>query len=76
MAIGRNTALSQQNIRRAELDAQAMAVRAFMGKDREMTDVKARFREVFRQRSRHPLCPDREMFVCGYEVVSLEFPVK
>ena len=76
MAIGRNTALSQQNIRRAELDAQAMAVRAFMGKDRKMTDVKARFREVFRQRSRHPLCPDREMFACGYEVVSLEFPSK
>lgn len=76
MAIGRNTVLSQQNIRRAELDAQAMAVRAFMGKDWKMTDVKARFREVFRQRSRHPLCPDHEMFACGYEVVSLEFPSK
>ena len=76
MAIGRNTVLSRQNIRRAELDAQAMAVRAFMGKGRKMTDVKARFREVFRLRSRHPLCPGREMFACGYEVVSLEFPKK
>ena len=76
MAVGRNAVLSQQNIRRAELDAQAMAVRAFMGKDRKMTDVKARFREVFRLRSRHPLCPGREMFACGYEVVSLEFPKK
>ena len=76
MAIGRNTVLSRQNIRRAELDAQAMAVRAFMGKDRKMTDVKAAFRQVFRRRSRHPLCPDKEMFACGYEVVSLEFPSK
>lgn len=76
MAIGRNTVLSQQNIRRAELDAQAMAARPFMGKDRKMTDVKARFREVFKLRSRHPLCPEREMFACGYEVVSLEFPKK
>ena len=76
MAIGRNTVLSEQNIRRAELDAQAMAVRAFMGKDRKMTDVKARFREVFRLQSRHPLCPDREMLACGYEVISLEFPAK
>lgn len=76
MAIGRNTVLSQQNIRRAELDAQAMAVRAFMGKGQKMADVKARFREVFRLRSRHPLCPDREMFACGYEAVSLEFPAK
>ena len=76
MATGRNAVLSQQNIRRAELDAQAMAVRAFMGKGQKMTDVKARFREVFRLRSRHPLCPDREMFACGYEVVSLEFPKK
>lgn len=76
MAIGRNTALSQQNIRRAELDAQAMAARPFMGKDRKMTDVKARFREVFKLRSRHPLCPEREMFACGYEVVSLELPKK
>ena len=47
-----------------------------MGKDRKMTDVKARFREVFKLRSRHPLCPEREMFACGYEVVSLEFPKK
>ena len=76
MAIGRNSVLSQQNIRRAELDAQAMAVRAFMGKDRKMTDVKAVFRQVFRRRSRHPLCPDKEMFACGYEVVSLAFPAK
>lgn len=76
MAIGRNTVVSKQNIRRAELDAQAMAVRAFMGREQKMTDVKARFREVFRQRSRHPLCPEREMFACGYEVVSLEFPAK
>ena len=76
MALGRNTVISKQNIRRAELDAQAMAVRSFMGKDRKMTDVKVRFREVFRQRSRHPLCPDYEMFACGYEVVSLEFPSK
>lgn len=76
MAIGRNTVLSRQNIRRAELDAQSMAVRAFMGKDRKMTDVKAVFRPVFRQRSHHPLCPDRDMFVCGYEVVSLELPAK
>lgn len=76
MAIGRNTVLSRQNIRRAELDAQSMAVRAFMGKDRKMTDVKAVFRPVFRKRSHHPLCPDRDMFVCGYEVVSLELPAK
>ena len=76
MAIGRNMVLSEQNVRRAELDAQAMAVRAFMGKGRKMTDVKAKFREVFRLRSRHLLCPDREMFACGYEVVSLEFPAK
>ena len=76
MAIGRNAALAQKNIRMAELDAQAMAVRAFMGKDRKMTDVKARFHEVFKLRSRHPLCPDREMFACGYEVVSLELQEK
>lgn len=76
MAIGRNSALSQQNIKRAELDAQAMAVRAFMGKGRKMTDVKAVFRQVLRLRSRHPLCPDKDMFACGYEVVSLEFPAK
>ena len=76
MAIGRNSVLSQQNIRRAELDAQAMAVRPFMGKDRKMTDVKARFRQVLRLRSRLPLCPNQDMFACGYEVVSLEFPDK
>lgn len=76
MAIGRNSVLAQQNIRRAELDAQAMAVRAFMGKDRKMTDVKAVFRQVFRRRSRHPLYSDRDMFACGYEVVSLESPAK
>jgi hypothetical protein len=76
MAIGRNSVLSQQNVRRAELDAQAMAVRPFMGKDRKMTDVKAVFRQVLRLRSRHPLCPNRDMFACGYEVVSLEFPAK
>ena len=76
MAVGHNTVLSQQNIRMAELDAQAMAARSFMGKDRKMADVKAEFREVFRLRSRHPLCPDRDMFVCGYEVVSLELPTK
>ena len=76
MAIGRNTALSQENIRMAELDARAMAVRAFMVKERKMTDVRARFREVFKLRSHHPLCPDREMFACGYEVVSLELGEK
>ena len=75
MAIGRNTVLSQQNIRRAELDAQAMAVRPFMGTNRKLKDVKAKFREVFRLRGRHPLCPERDMFVCGYEVVSLGLPV-
>lgn len=74
MGIGRNATLSEQNMRRAELDAQAQAVRAFMGKDMKMSDVKAVFRQVFAQRSRHPLCPNREMYVCGYEVVSLEFP--
>lgn len=76
MSIGRNTVLSRQNIRRAELDAQSMAVRGFMGKDLKLENVKAVFRPVFRRRSRHPLCPDREMFVCGYEVVSLDFPVR
>ena len=76
MAIGRNVVLSKQNIRRAELDAQAMAVRAFLGKGRKMTDVKAEFRQVFAMRSRHPLCPHREMYVCGYEVVALQFPAK
>lgn len=74
MAIGRNAVLSKQNIRRAELDAQAMAVRAFLGKERKMTDVKAEFRQIFAIRSRHPLCPSREMYVCGYEVISLERP--
>ena len=76
MAIGRNVVLSQQNIRRAELDAQAMAVRAFLGKGRKMTDVKALFRHVFAMRSRHPLCPNREMYVCGYEVISLDKPAR
>ena len=74
MAIGRNAVLSKQNIRRAELDAQAMAVRAFLGKERKMTNVKAEFRQIFAIRSRHPLCPSREMYVCGYEVISLERP--
>lgn len=76
MAIGRNTVISQQNIRRAELDARSMAVCAFMGKERKITDVKAVFRPVFRKRCHYPLCPDRDMFVCGYEVVSLELPAK
>lgn len=76
MAIGHNAVLSKQNIRRAELDAQAMAVCAFLGKGRKMTDVKAEFRQVFAVRSRHPLSPGREMYACGYEVVSLERPVR
>lgn len=75
-AIGRNSVLAQRNIRAAELDAQAMAVRPFMGKDRKMTDVKARFRQVLRLRSCHPLFPNQDMFACGYEVVSLESPDK
>ena len=74
--IGRNKVVSRRNIRRAQIDAQAMAARAFMGRDRKMADVKARFHEVFRLQSRHPLCSDLDMFVCGYEVVSLEFPAK
>ena len=74
MSVGRSAVISKQNVRMAELDAKSMAVLGFMGKERKMTDVKARFREVFKLRSHHPLCPDREMFSCGYEVVSLEFP--
>lgn len=76
MAVGRNAVLSKQNMRRAELDAQALAVRAFLGREKKMTNVKAEFRQVFALRSRHPLCPDREMYACGYEVVSLERPLK
>ena len=74
MALGRNTVLSQQNRRRAELDAQAMAVRAFLGKERKMADVKAAFRQVFCGESRHPLCPDRRMYLCVYEVTELALP--
>lgn len=73
MAVGRNSALSQQNIRRAELDAQALAVRALLGPEKKISEVKAEFREVFSLRSRHPLCPDREMYACGYEAVALDF---
>lgn len=76
MAVGRNTVVSQQNIRKAELDAQEMAIRPFMGKSGKMTDVKARFRQVLRLRTRHPLCPEREMYACGYEVLSLGFTEK
>ena len=76
MAVGRNAVLSKQNMRRAELDAQALAVRAFLGREKKMTNVKAEFRQVFALRSRHPLCPDREMYACGFEVVSLERPLK
>ena len=76
LAVGRNAVLSKQNMRRAELDAQALAVRAFLGQEKKMANVKAEFRQVFALRSRHPLCPNREMYACGYEIVSLERPNK
>ena len=74
--IGRNTAVSAQNTRKAQLDAQAMAVLPFLGKDGRLSDAKTTFREVFLRKSNHPLCPGRDMVVCGYELISLKLPQK
>ena len=74
MAVGSNAMRSRMNIQRATIEARGMAARPFLGKDDKIKDAKCRFRRIYESRTKHPLCPEVEMYVCGFELESIELP--